>query len=129
MLWYSSISKSGFRSIIGDDDIKSTGKWLVPIGVPDIGQLWQEIEDAACEGRLLAVKKSAPELRRKIGHDLVCVYCLSSDEATVSETLAKLREINVDGELNYKSDRATFEGREDYLYSSLEFGSPALKPF
>jgi hypothetical protein len=129
MLWYPTISKSGFRSIIRDTDEASTGKWLVGVSVPDISRLWEEIEDAAVEGRLLAVKKSTGLLRSKIGHDLVCVYCSGSDEATVTETLTVLREIGIDGDLEYKSDKATLERRDECLYSSLDFEGPGLKPF
>lgn len=130
MLWFPTISKSGFRSTIRDTDEASTGKWLVPITVPDIGGLWEETEDAAVEGRLLAVKKSTPQLRKQIGHDLVCVYCPASDEPTVAETLAVLREIGVKDELRYKSDRATSDGRDEYLWSSADFEQVlVLKPF
>ncbi len=129
MLWFPSISKSGFRSVIGDTAEASSGKWLVPITVPDIGQMWEEIEDAAVEGRLLAVKKSTGLLRKKIGHDLVCVYCSASDVDTVVETLAILRDIGVADELRYRSDKATFEGRDEYLWSSVDFEGLALKTF
>ncbi|TCA62722.1 DUF1917 domain-containing protein [Rhizobium pisi] len=121
MLWYPTLSKSGFRSIISDTDEASTGKWLVPITVPDIGLVWEEIEDAAVEGRLTAVKKSTPQLRKQIARDLVCVYCTASDADTVAETLAILREIGVTDELRYKSDRATSDGREEYLWQSDNF--------
>lgn len=93
----------------------------MPISLPDIAHLWEEIEDAACEGRVAAVKKSTKELSRKLGHDLACVYCRASDSDTVGETLAILREIGVTGPLQYKSDRATFEWREQYLWSSDDF--------
>ncbi len=129
MLWYPTLSKSGFRSIIADTDEASSGKWLMPVGVPDIAGIWEEIEDAAVGGRLLAAKKSTQMLRRKIGHDLVCVYCSASDAETVGETLAVLREIGLTDELRYKSDRATFDGREEYLWSSNDIENLALKPF
>jgi hypothetical protein len=121
MLWFPTLSKSGFRSVIADTDHASTGKWLVPIPVPDTGLIWEEIEDAAVEGRLLAVKKSTHELVRLIGHNLACVYCAASDADTVAETLQTLREIGVDAELRYKSDRATFDGRDECIYSSADF--------
>ncbi|NZD51870.1 hypothetical protein [Rhizobium leguminosarum] len=127
MLWFSTLSKTGFRSVIADNDEASSGKWLVPAPVPDIGLLWAEIEDAAVDGKLLAAKKSTHELVRIIGHNLACVHCAASDAATVAETLRTLREIGVDGELQYKSDRATFDGRDEYLYSSADF-EMALKP-
>jgi len=56
MLWFPTISKSGFRSIIGDTDETSRGKWLVPIQLLDIGKIWEDLEDAAVEGKLLAIK-------------------------------------------------------------------------
>lgn len=121
MMWFPTISKSGFKSVIGDSDKASTGKWLVPIMLPDIGKIWEDLEDAAVEGRLLAIKKSTVLLRKKIGHDLVCAYCCSSDPHTVAETLEVLRSIGVDGELRYKSDLATFENRAVYLWSSTDF--------
>ncbi|WP_105429467.1 putative phosphothreonine lyase domain-containg protein [Neorhizobium sp. T6_25] len=128
MLWFPTLSRNDFRSVIADSDQQSTGKWLVPIFVPDIGRVWEELEDAAVEGRLLAAKKSTPHLRKQIGHELVCVYCRSSDVDAVTETLAVLREIGITDELLYKSDRATADGRDEYLYSSDDFESPALKP-
>lgn len=127
MLWFPTLSKNGFRSAIADSDELSTGKWLVPIQLPDIGLLWEDIEDEAVKGRLLAVKKSTLILRRKIGHDLVCVYCPASDADTVAETLTTLRKIGVADELRYKSDRATFEHRDEYLYSSGDFEGLAFK--
>ncbi|MBX5164836.1 hypothetical protein [Rhizobium sp. NZLR4b] len=130
MLWYPTLSKFGFRSGVSDSDETSTGKWLVPIGVPDIGRVWEDLEDAAVAGKLLAIKKSTDVLRRKLGHDLVCVYCSRSDEYTVSDTLTVLREIGVEGDLRYKSDLATFEGRDEYLYGSSDFEELlSLKPF
>ena len=120
MLWHPTLSFTGFRSRILDTDEASTGKWLVPIPIPDIGLIWEEIEDAACEGRLLAVKKSTDVLGKKLGHNLACVYCTSSDGDTVREVLALLRELGVDGELRYKSDKATLEFRDQYLWSSDE---------
>jgi len=59
-----------------------------------------------------------------MGHDLVCVYCGASDAETVTGTLRHLRAIGVDGELSYKSDRATVEWRDEYLYNSNDFESP-----
>ncbi|UWU29129.1 DUF1917 domain-containing protein [Rhizobium sp. WSM1274] len=128
MLWHPTISKNGFRSKVLDSDHSSTGKWLVPIPIPDVGLVWEDIEDAAVGGRLLAVKKSTHELVRRIGHHLVCVYCSASDELTVAETLRTLREIDVEGDLRYKSDLATFDGREEYLYSSSEFEALLPRP-
>jgi|GEM_PF-4265205 len=120
MLWHPTLSFTGFKSIVRETDEASTGKWLVPISIPDIACLWEEIEDAACEGKLLAVKKSTDVLGRKLGHHLACVYCSASDTDSVREVLKVLRELGVDGELRYKSDRSTHEFRSDYLWSSAE---------
>jgi len=128
-LWHPTLSAAGFRSIIGPSDETSSGKWMVPILLPDIGLLWQDIEAASLAGRLLAVKKSTWALSKKLGHELVCVYCSASDLATVNETLSVLREIGVSDELKYRSDLATFEHREDFLYSSTDFEGPAPKSF
>lgn len=121
MLWHQTINFTGFHSLVLDTDETSTGKWLVPIPIPDIGLVWEEIEDAACEGRVAAVKKSTDHLARKLGHHLACVYCVASDAETVAETLRLLREIGVEGPLQYKTDRATFEWREKYLWASDDF--------
>lgn len=126
MLWHPTLSTTGFRSRILETDELSTGKWMVPIPIPDIGKLWEEIEDAACEGKLLAVKKSTDILGKKLGHNLVCVYCERSDADTVREVLTVLRELGVEGELQYKSDRSTFEFRNDYLWSSSEMENLSL---
>lgn len=126
MLWHPTLSTTGFKSRILDTDELSTGKWIMPIPIPDIGLLWEEIEDAACEGRLLAVKKSTDVLGKKLGHHLACVYCASSDADSVREVLMILRELGVEGELRYKSDRATFEFRDQYLWSSSEIENLTL---
>ncbi len=128
-LWHPTVSRNGFRSVIRDTDEASTGKWMVQISLPDIGLLWSDIEAATIGGRLLAVKKSTWTLSKKMGHELVCVYCLASDLATVTETLSVLRELGVSDELKYRSDLATFEHREDFLYSSTDFEDPAPKSF
>lgn len=126
MLWHPTLSFASFRSIIRDTDEASTGKWLIPIPIPDIGLIWEEIEDAACEGRVIAVKKSTDALSKRLGHHLACVYCSASDADTVREVLMILRELGVEGELRYKSDRATFEFRGDYLWSSSEIENLSL---
>ncbi|TAW50578.1 hypothetical protein [Rhizobium leguminosarum] len=118
MRWFPTMSSTGFSSIIAGSDHTSSGKWIVP----QPGPLWEEIEDAAIEGRLLAIKKSQD-------HSIVCVYCRSSDEETTAATLAVLRDIGVEGELRYKSDRATRQRRDEYLYDSADFEQVlALKP-
>ncbi|OAE45434.1 putative phosphothreonine lyase domain-containg protein [Agrobacterium tumefaciens] len=120
-LWHPTLSKTDFRSGVRDSDEASTGKWIVTIKLPDIGKVWEEIEDAAVEGRLAAVKKSTLLMRQKIGHDLVCIYCARSDQETVADCLAVLRDLGVEGDLFYKSDRATDENRDDHLYRSSDF--------
>ncbi|WP_027489209.1 hypothetical protein [Allorhizobium undicola] len=118
MRWFPTMSATGFASIISDSDDASSGKWIVP----QPGPLWEEIEDAAVEGRLLAIKKARD-------HSVALVYCRSSDEETVAKTLTILREIGVEGELRYKSDRATDQRRDEYLYDSDDFGQVlTLKP-
>ncbi|MGO8034932.1 putative phosphothreonine lyase domain-containing protein [Rhizobium leguminosarum] len=129
MLWFPTLSKNSFRSVIAESDERSSGKWLVPIEVPDIAEVWAKIEDAVVEGKLLAAKKSTHHLVRIIGYNLACVYCSESNETTITETLAVLREIGIEGELRYKSDKATFEQSDEYLYSSNDFEGPGLKPF
>jgi len=62
MLWFPTISKS----VVRDTDNLSTGKWLVRIGVPDTAGIWEEIENAAVEGKSNAVKKSTREVAREI---------------------------------------------------------------
>lgn len=83
--------------------------------------MWEEIDHAAVEGRLTAVKKSTLQMRQKIGHDLVCDYCARYDQDTVADCLSVLRDLGADGDLFYKSDRATDENRYDYLYRSSGF--------
>ncbi|MGX9991638.1 hypothetical protein ACS4RR_021145 [Rhizobium sp. Z1P35] len=129
MLWHPTLSTFRFKSKILDTNEASSGKWLVPIQIPDVGLIWEDIEDAALAGRLLAVKKSTDVLARKIGHHLVCVYCATSDEACVGETLKVLRDLGVDGDLRYKSDKATFESKDQNLYSSREFEDLSPKHF
>ncbi len=110
MRWFPTMSTTDFYSIIADSDHVSSGKWIIERPGPP----WEEIEDAAIEGQLLAIKKSRD-------HSIALVYCRSSDEQTVAETLAILREIGVEGDMRYKSDRATDQRRDEYLYDSADF--------
>lgn len=77
MLWFPTLSEpmNSFHSIIADTDEASSGEWLVAIPVPDTQRLWEELEDAAVEGRLPAVKKARD-------HSLACVYCRGSSDGT-----------------------------------------------
>jgi len=116
MRWFPTMSATNFCSTISCSDHTSSGKWIIE----QPGHLWEEIEDAAIGRRLLAVKKSRD-------HSIVCVYCGTSDQDTAAATLAILRDIGVEGELRYKSDRATEQRRDEYLYDSDDF-EPRLTP-
>lgn len=76
---------------------------------------------AACGGDIAATKMSGPRLDSIVGHHLACVYCRMSDEASVGEALAVLRDLGVEGPLCYKADKATAEGREEHLWTSDQF--------
>ncbi len=119
MRWFPTTSEHSFQSLVTDSDHTSTGKWIIQ----QPGLLWEEIDAAIIDGRLDAAKKARD-------HSIALVYCRSSDEQTVAETLAILREIGVEGELAYKSDRATEQRRDEYLYRSEDFEQIlGLKPF
>ena len=118
-MWKNGISKSGFSSRTWvDDEVKCTGKWLVtfPLGDPD--GLWDRLAEAAKRGDLTATKMSGPRLDAIVGHHIACVYCVSSQRDVVEQTLRTLRELGVEGPLHYKSDKATVEGREEYLWTA-----------
>lgn len=118
-MWHAAISKSGFTSqIVGDDDKSASGKWLVPIALGDPEGIWPKLAEAAAQGKLAAVKISSARLDVKLGHHLVCAYCKTSRENDVGETLRKLRNLGIIGDLRYKSDRATLQGRDEYLWHS-----------
>ncbi|MGO8476273.1 hypothetical protein ACC739_30120 [Rhizobium ruizarguesonis] len=118
MRWFPTTSEHAFQSLVTDSDHTSTGKWIIP----QPGSLWEEIDAAIIDGRLAAVKKARD-------HSVALVYCRTSEEQSVGETLAILREIGVEGELRYKSDRATEQRRDEYLYRSGDIEQVrALKP-
>lgn len=129
-MWHHVISKDLFLSrFTPEDETLGTGKWVVtfPLGDPD--DLWERLVKAACAGDLDATKRSSARLDAIAGHHIACVYCRSSDEETVKRTLALLREIGVSGPLRYKSDKATVERRDEYLYESdLLEGGPGPGP-
>lgn len=110
MRWFPSFSECGFTSIVSETDIASSGKWVIR----NPGALWEEIDGAVIDGRLLAIKKSWC-------HSIALVYCHASDAETVSASLSILREIGVSGELQYKSCRATDQKRDEYLWTSDDF--------
>ncbi|KQT04078.1 putative phosphothreonine lyase domain-containg protein [Rhizobium sp. Leaf386] len=120
-MWHAAISKSGFTShAFCDDDKSASGKWLVPVALGDPEGIWRILADAAAQGELAAVKISSARLDVKLGHHLVCAYCETSQENDVRDALTKLRNLGVSGELRYKSDRATLQGRDEYLWHSTE---------
>lgn len=118
-MWQHVISYKPFVSrYAGREEAACTGKWLVTFPLRDPDDLWEHIVKAATHGDIIATKCSGPRLDAILGHHLACVYCPASDEATVAQTLAVLRDLGVSGPLNYKTDLATVEGREDYLWTS-----------
>lgn len=119
-MWYPIVAKERFVSIFQLDDTQSSGKWLIPIPFGDPDGIWKRLANAARDGRLRAVKISAPPLDEKLGHHLVCAYSKISTQIAVGEALAKLRMLGVSGDLRYKSDKATLEGRDEYLWSSVD---------
>ena len=110
MRWFPTTSQNTFQSHVTDSDQTSTGKWIIQ----HPGHLWEEIDAAIMDGRLDAAKKARD-------HSIALVYCRSSDEQTVAETLAILREIGVEGDMRYKSDCTTDQRRDEYLYDSADF--------
>ncbi len=119
-MWQALISKFGFESILSDDDHSSSGKWLVPIALGDPDGIWQKLQQAAHEGQVTAVKISAPPLDDVLGHHLVCAYCPSSHENHVVPALSVLRRLGVKDQIRYKSDKATVEARDEYLWDSRD---------
>lgn len=128
-MWHEVVSKEWFSSRVHEpsDDLAS-GKWLLPVPIGDPARLWERIEEMAEDGEVVAAKISSHRLDSKLGFHLVCVYCRYSDESSVAGTLAVLRGIGVVDELRYKSDRATYQNRDDYLWVSPE-GSLAVEPW
>lgn len=118
-MWNYVISQSQFASSrnVAEEEM-STGKWLVPVPLGDPDDIWETICVAAASGVLVGAKISSGRLDRILGHHLVCVYCPESSEATVRATLEQLRTMGVTGPLEYKTDKATYERREDRLWSS-----------
>jgi hypothetical protein len=121
MMWHSLIQSAPFRSnfaVLTDEE--ASGKWLVPIPFDDPKQTWDTIVEAVARGELLAVKKSGPSLDRIVGHHIVCVYSTLSTQEKAREVLTVLRRIGVEGDLFYKSDRATAMGNDDKLWTSFD---------
>lgn len=124
-MWRPAISVFGFSSTpFCSDDLAASGKWLVPVSLGDTDGAWQKLADAAANGDLLAVKISSDRLDLILGHHLVCVYCQTSQSANVIATLGKLRTLGISGVLRYKSDRATLQRRDEYLWTSADFEAP-----
>lgn len=118
-MWHYLISKDLFLSrFTPEDETLGTGKWVVtfPLGDPD--DLWERLVKAACAGDLDATKRSSARLDEIAGHHIACVYCRTSDAAYVGRTLEALRGLGVSGPLRYKSDQATRDGRDAYLWES-----------
>lgn len=129
-MWEHVISRNGFVSYhASPDEALCSGKWLVPLPSGDPDDLWDRLVAAAVRGDLDAAKCSSARLEAILGYQLACVYCRFSDEAYVAKTLQALRCLGVAGPLNYKSDRATVEGRDEHLWTSDEIeGGPEYRP-
>lgn len=124
-MWRPAISAFGFNSTpYCRKDLTASGKWLVPVALGDKDGIWQKLADAATNGDLPAVKISSDRLDRILGHHLVCVYCQTSQRPDVIATLVKLRILGINGELRFKSDRATLLCRDEYLWTSADFEAP-----
>lgn len=120
-MWQHVISSKLFVSdLSGKDDVSCSGKWIVEFPLDDPDEVWERLVHAACDGLIDATKRSSPRLDAIVGHHLACVYCRSSDPEYAARTLAVLREMGIEGPLRYKSDLATVQGREEYLWVSEE---------
>ena len=108
--------------MIRNDDVSSSGKWV--LHVPALAQddtLWNDIVDMAINSEFDAVKRTSSTFEKDEGTGIICVYCKISSDWYVMGALSKLRGLGIEGELFYKSDKATREGREEYLWSSGMF--------
>lgn len=118
-MWQHVISQRPFSShVSAPEETFCTGKWVVTFPLDDPDDLWERIVKAAVRGEVDATKMSAPRLDAIAGHHIACVYCRYSDPESVGKTLRVLRELGVEGPLSYKSDKATVEGRDEYLWTS-----------
>lgn len=102
----------------GKEEAQSTGKWVVnfPLGDPD--DVWDRLVSASVKGQIDATKCSGRLLDERAGHHIACVYCASSEAEYVAKTLTVLRRIGIEGPLRYKTDKATAERRDEYLWTS-----------
>lgn len=130
MSMWEPVIRSGFFSsqVNVADERDSTGKWLVPVEFGDPDGTWERIQVATACRKFVAVKKSGKTLDDILGHHIVCVYSTSSREEEVRAVLGRLREIGVKGELTYKTDLATVQGRDDKLWISERIEDRAFNP-
>lgn len=121
-MWEYPISKGGFSSLVRDDDVSSSGKWVLHVPVLEQDNtLWDNLINMTINSEFDAVKRTSSAFERGEGTGIICVYCRISSDWYVMGALSKLRGLGIEGELFYKSDKATRDGREEYLWNSGMF--------
>lgn len=99
----------------------SSGKWCILVPRSKVDELWQKIETAVADNRLLSAKVSTRlyTFSNGKGTHAICVYTSDwKNQTELLETLEVIRSLGVDTPLLYKRDIMTIKHRNFYTYKS-----------
>jgi hypothetical protein len=93
-----------------------SGKWLLFVPKSEVDKAWRKVRAALDQGKLgscAKVSTARPNpLSPNLSRHVICVYTYDSeDTADAERVLASLREIGFTGNIPYKTDEATAQGR------------------
>lgn len=97
------------------------GKWLIFVPVKDIDKVWEQIKIATEQNLLGFSSQSSTQLGwhlyNKPSDYVICVHTYDYDDINdVKRVREELRKLGFNETLKYKTDKATLQGVEEYLY-------------
>jgi len=102
-------------------DKSKFGKWLIFVPVKDIDKSWEQIKIATEQNLLGFSSQSSTELgwyeNKKPPHYVICIHTYDYDDVNdVKRVREELKRMGFVKPLKYKTDKATLQGVEEYLY-------------
>jgi hypothetical protein len=96
-------------------DLSRIGKWLIFVSTEFLDDAWEKVRQATVEGLLGTSAKSATMMTNAYAlaesFKVICVYTDNyENDPDVRRVLVQLRQLGFRQRLNYKTDKATYNG-------------------
>lgn len=100
---------------------KAPGKWLLFVNKTEVDDVWKKIRQETIEEKLGCSSKVSTKrgwMHKGMPDDyVICVHTPDcKDKEDVLRVRNRLRELGFTSKIGYKTDEATFKGKDDLLY-------------